>query len=57
MYCNPGPLALLLPQYKHRSSRVKFGGRSVNQGANLSHPGLTLRPLSRPLSSHAHLSV
>jgi hypothetical protein len=28
----------------------------VNQGVNLSRPGLTLRPLAKPLSSLAHLS-
>jgi hypothetical protein len=29
----------------------------VNQGVNLSRPGLTLRPLAKRLPSLAHLSV
>jgi hypothetical protein len=28
----------------------------VSQGVNLSRPGLTLRPLAKPLPSLAHLS-
>ena len=38
-----GPSAPLPPEYRYRSSRVKFGRRGVDQGANLSRPGLTLR--------------
>jgi hypothetical protein len=29
----------------------------VDQGVNLSRPGLTLRPLAKPLPSLAHLPV